>query len=60
MADNTGLQFTLTLPGADDTAVVRFNQRAFTLPVDVDSRTYDVSPSGSLDQAAWRKIIEIR
>ncbi|WP_340146757.1 contractile injection system protein, VgrG/Pvc8 family [Halomonas sp. PA16-9] len=27
MADNTGLQFTLTLPGADDTAVVRFTHR---------------------------------
>ncbi|CAD5273338.1 MULTISPECIES: hypothetical protein [Halomonadaceae] len=27
MADKTGLQFTLTLPGADDTAVVRFTHR---------------------------------
>ena len=59
MADNTGQQVPAPT-GADDTAVVRFNQREFTLPVDVDSRTYDVSPSGSLDQAAWRKIIEIR
>ena len=59
MADNTGLQVPAPT-GGYDTAVVRFNQREFTLPVDVDSRTYDVSPSGSLDQDAWRKIIEIR
>ncbi|UZH09846.1 type VI secretion system tip protein TssI/VgrG [Halomonas sp. BDJS001] len=57
MADNTGLQFTLTLPGADDTAVVRFTHREalsepFTLAVDFASRTHDLSPADCLDQEA--------
>ncbi|MBT2771000.1 type VI secretion system tip protein VgrG [Halomonas sp. ISL-60] len=57
MADKTGLQFTLTLPGADDTAVVRFTHREalsepFTLSVDFASRTHTLSPSDCLDQDA--------
>ncbi|MBT2787151.1 MULTISPECIES: type VI secretion system tip protein TssI/VgrG [unclassified Halomonas] len=57
MADKTGLQFTLTLPGADDTAVVRFTHREalsepFTLSVDFASRTHTLSPSDCLDQEA--------
>ncbi|WP_340146456.1 hypothetical protein [Halomonas sp. PA16-9] len=57
MADGTGLQFTLTLPGADDTAVVRFTHREalsepFALSVEFASRTHDLSPSDCLDQNA--------
>ncbi|TMU14622.1 type VI secretion system tip protein VgrG, partial [Halomonas sp. ATBC28] len=57
MADKTGLQFTLTLPGADDTAVVRFTHREalsepFALSVEFASRTHDLSPSDCLDQEA--------
>jgi len=57
MADKTGLQFTLTLPGADDTAVVRFTHREalsepFALSVEFASRTHDLSPSDCLDQNA--------
>ncbi|WP_386082609.1 hypothetical protein ACFIOZ_05065 [Vreelandella sp. F11] len=55
MSDNTGLQFNLALPGANDTAVVRFTHREFTLSVDFASRTHDLSPSDCLDQDAWRK-----
>ncbi|MBF57504.1 MAG: type VI secretion system tip protein VgrG [Halomonas sp.] len=56
-ADSTGLQFTLTLPGADDTAVVRFTHREalsepFSLSVEFASRTHDLSPSDCLDQNA--------
>ncbi|PKH59069.1 type VI secretion system tip protein VgrG [Halomonas sp. Choline-3u-9] len=57
MADKTGLQFTLTLPGADDIAVVRFTHREalsepFALSVEFASRTHDLSPSDCLDQNA--------
>ena len=57
MADKTGLQFTLTLPGADDTAVVRFTHREalsepFALSIEFASRTHDLSPSDCLDQEA--------
>ena len=53
----TGLQFTLTLPGANDIAVVRFTHREalsepFTLAVDFASRTHDLSPADCLDQEA--------
>lgn len=55
MSDNAGLQFNLALPGANDTAVVRFTHREFTLFVDFAKRTHDLSPSDCLDQDAWRK-----
>ncbi|EGP20865.1 rhs element Vgr protein, partial [Halomonas sp. TD01] len=50
MAQGTGLQFTLSLPGARDTAVVRFTHREalsapFLLSVEFASRTHDLSPS---------------
>ena len=50
MADKTGLQFTLTLPGANDTAVVRFTHREalsepFSLSVDFASRTICEPPN---------------
>ena len=53
----TGLQFTLTLPGANDIAVVRFTHREalsapFTLAVDFASRTHDLSSADCLDQEA--------
>ena len=61
MANSTGLQFTLTLPGVDDTAVVRFTHREalsepFALSVDFASRTHDLSPSDCLDQEATLSI----
>ncbi|WFE72802.1 type VI secretion system tip protein TssI/VgrG [Halomonas sp. M1] len=61
MVDKTGLQFTLTLPGVDDTAVVRFTHREalsepFTLSVDFASRTHDLSPTDCLDQEATLSI----
>ncbi|MBE0464322.1 MAG: type VI secretion system Vgr family protein [Halomonadaceae bacterium] len=57
MADKTGLQFTLTLPGANGIAVVRFTHREalsepFILSVEFASRIHDLSPSDCLDQAA--------
>ena len=57
MADGTGLQFTLALPGADDTAVVRFTHREalsepFSLSVEFASRAHDLSPVNCLDKTA--------
>ncbi|WP_447528674.1 type VI secretion system tip protein TssI/VgrG [Vreelandella sp. TE19] len=57
MADRTGLQFTLTLAGASDIAVVRFTHREtlsqpFELAVEFASRAHDLSPADCLDQIA--------
>ena len=56
MADGTGLR-SLALPGADDTAVVRFTHREalsepFSLSVEFASRAHDLSPVNCLDKTA--------
>ena len=63
MADQKGLQFTLSLPGAQDTAVVRFTHREalsqpFELSVEFASRSATLSPEDCLDQNATLTVWE--
>ncbi|MDR5907641.1 type VI secretion system Vgr family protein [Franzmannia qiaohouensis] len=57
MASMTGLQFTLTLPGVDDVAVVDFTHREtlskiFELTVNLASRNCDLDATALLDREA--------
>ncbi|MCS2610731.1 type VI secretion system tip protein VgrG, partial [Halomonas dongshanensis] len=63
MTESTGVHFTLTLPGAEETAVVRFTHREalstpFELNVEFASRAHDLSPADCLDRNATLTIWE--